>query len=218
MHLNGRLASNWAIQELFSGDSQYFLVAKTVKQHPMLNNIFSKSLNTVRVLMMRCPLSQQVLIAAAALRIGTSSSSPVDNFSRGGISFFVDLKTGIIGSGKQKNGTEWSAHPETGARVTGLTVPMWREVKDVCSAAFEYSKGLVYVGWDVAITPDGPVLLEGNSNCDVDLVQVHGPLLLDERVKAFYQHYGVLNWRPTRPFARFSIGNIRRMLNVSSGR
>jgi hypothetical protein len=40
------------------------------------------------------------------------------------------------------------------------------------------------------------MLLEGNHYSDP--LQVHGPLLSDERVRAFYEEHGVLDWQPTQ--------------------
>lgn len=34
--------------------------------------------------------------------------------------------------------------------------------------------------------------LEGNTNSDVKIIQVHGELLKDPKIKRFYQHHGVV--------------------------
>lgn len=58
---------------------------------------------------------------------------------------------------------------------------------------------LPYVGWDVVVTERGHAVLEGNHYCDVNLLQVHGPLLRDERVRALYARHGVLSRPPVAP-------------------
>jgi hypothetical protein len=37
-----------------------------------------------------------------------------------------------------------------------------------------------------------PVILEANGNSDVNLLQVHGGLLAEPRIRRFYESYGVL--------------------------
>jgi len=50
-----------------------------------------------------------------------------------------------------------------------------------------------YVGWDVAVDADGvPVIIEGNNNTDLDLLQVHGGLLADPTVRRFFERIGAL--------------------------
>lgn len=87
----------------------------------------------------------------------------------------VDLETGRLG---QMTGDKvrqllswWDSHPVTGAQVNGRIVPHWAEAKRIVLAAQRATRGRYLVGWDVAITPDGPVLLEGNAFPDVDFPQ-----------------------------------------------
>ncbi|MGH6892128.1 MAG: sugar-transfer associated ATP-grasp domain-containing protein, partial [Dongiaceae bacterium] len=50
-------------------------------------------------------------------------------------------------------------------------VPNWQEIKSVALAAHNACPDRLLVGWDIALTPDGAVLLEGNAYPDVDFLQ-----------------------------------------------
>lgn len=55
-------------------------------------------------------------------------------------------------------------HPDTGAVITGLEVPFWREcVALACDAHSLAFARFAFLGWDFALTADGPVILETNS-------------------------------------------------------
>jgi hypothetical protein len=47
--------------------------------------------------------------------------------------------------------------------VTGRIVPCWPELAALALKAHRLVPERVMIGWDMAITPDGPSLLEGNS-------------------------------------------------------
>jgi hypothetical protein len=51
---------------------------------------------------------------------------------------------------------------------------------------------LRYVGWDILIANEGFYVLEGNADTDIDLLQVHTPLLSIPEARAFYQRHGVI--------------------------
>jgi hypothetical protein len=109
----------------------------------------------------------------------------------------VDLATGVLGlmtGDKDDTRFQWFAdHPITGAPVLGRTLTKWDEVKSVALAAHQACPDRLLVGWDIAVTPDGAVLLEGNAYPDVDFLQrVHrcplgasplGPLLYDRLIE-----------------------------------
>jgi hypothetical protein len=87
----------------------------------------------------------------------------------------VDLETGTLGmmtGDKADMWLEWSEdHPVTHARVLGRVVPCWNEVRSIALAAHAACPDRLLIGWDIAIGPDGAVLLEGNSYPDVDFLQ-----------------------------------------------
>jgi glutathione synthase/RimK-type ligase-like ATP-grasp enzyme len=53
-------------------------------------------------------------------------------------------------------------HPITGTGIVGFQVPLWDESLRLTQEAAKLVPEVAYVGWDVAVTPDGPVLVEGN--------------------------------------------------------
>jgi hypothetical protein len=177
-------------------DLDNYMVTERVKQHDYVEQIYAATVNTIRIVTMWDVDEGYPFIAAAVQRIGTRKSAPVDNWTRGGLSAEIDLQCGTIGhavtypaSGK----LEWQAkHPETGAQIEGVTIPRWQEV---CSEILQIAGSLPYlpyIGWDVVVTTDGFAILEGNNYTDVNLLQVHRPLLADARIRRFYEASGVL--------------------------
>src|SRR5262249_56599791 len=115
------------------------------------------------------------------------------DWSQGGLSCWVDPETGTIGPGiRKKVRTPQITHPDSGAVVSGAAIPNWSAIKDGMLAVCRALTFLPYVGWDIAVTQDGFRIIEGNSAPDVDLMQVHRPLLADERVRGFYRDHGAL--------------------------
>jgi hypothetical protein len=103
------------------------------------------------------------------------SNHVVDNLHAGGIAAAVDLESGKLGPASNLGGDcrlGWlDRHPDTGARITGAQLPEWGEVRDFAIRAHKAFGDRVVVGWDIAITPGGPVLVEGNGAPDLDIMQ-----------------------------------------------
>ena len=82
----------------------------------------------------------------------------------------IDLETGALGrltGDKASALSDWfDHHPVTGAAVTGRIVPCWPELAALALKAHRLVPERVIIGWDMAITPEGPSLLEGNSFLD----------------------------------------------------
>lgn len=71
-------------------------------------------------------------------------------------------------------------HPDSGQRLKGFPVPLWTEALFLARRAHELFPSVYFIGWDVAILQDRPVLVEGNALFDTDLtVLPHGLTLSD---------------------------------------
>jgi hypothetical protein len=173
-----------------------YLVLEHVQQAPYAARLFPGTTNTLRVLTVRDPVEHQPFVAAASQRIGTSATTPIDNFhaGRGGICADIDLETGILGAALTltPSGARNSLdrHPETGAQIAGVQVPDWPATRDlVVHVAAQFPEAPV-VGWDIVPTADGPAWLEANVPPGTAVWQVHRPLLRDGRVRRFYENLG----------------------------
>ena len=60
----------------------------------------------------------------------------------------------------------------TGIKFDGFEIPYWDEIKKMVLEAALVNDKVNIVGWDVAISKDGPVIIEGNRGPGFDLVQV----------------------------------------------
>lgn len=156
-----------------------WLIQERISQHSALAEINPHAVNSVRIVTLKRSDSE-VTILGALMRIGRRGSA-ADNWAQGGLSVGIDLCTGKLSRGvfKPKFGGEWtSVHPETGVEFTGQKVPYWLECIDLSRRAAEAYSGVGTVGWDIAVTTEGPVLMEGNADWDLPMLQIHTEGLL----------------------------------------
>ena len=140
-----------------------------VKQHADWEALCPGCVNTLRII--TGAAAGQSWILFAATRVG-SGKGVADNFHMGGSAVLIDMETGkLTGTGLDKalNEHEYSA---TGVRYDGYQVPYWEEIKALCLEAALVNDQIHFIGWDVAITPNGPLLIEGNRGSGFDLPQV----------------------------------------------
>jgi hypothetical protein len=178
------------------------LIERRLEQGAFWRGLFPDSANTLRLLTLWTPGEPAPFVARAVQRIGTADTVPTDNWSGGGISAPVDLASGRLGEGRMHplKGTRaeqrFTQHPDTGAQIAGAVLPGWSEVTDTVLRAAASVPFNRMAGWDILVDAEGvPVILEANGNSDVNLLQVHGGLLAEPRIRQFYQAFGVVNGR-----------------------
>lgn len=144
-------------------DGQY-LLQDVITQHPKVSELHPDSVNTIRLITFNN--KGKVEIFCSALRIGVKGRS-VDNWNAGGMVVGIDTETGRLrktGYFKPGLGGRVDKHPDTGVVLDGFPLPFFQEgVKMVCDL-HGYLYGIHSVGWDIAITPDGPIIIEGNDD------------------------------------------------------
>jgi hypothetical protein len=153
------------------------VVLPRLVNHPEMADLSTGALATVRAVTCRNE-RDEFEVTNASLRMAQGRHSIVDNFHAGGIVAKVDLRTGVVGPATDGAmalgpGRGWcDRHPDTGAPITGRTLPFWPETLDLARRAHATAfADHVIIGWDIAILADGPRLVEGNKGPDLDLVQ-----------------------------------------------
>jgi hypothetical protein len=144
----------------------------------LLEVMSAHGLGTVRAV--TCLECERVRLLAASLRI-TVGANDADNFlhgASGNIVAGIDPATGQLLQGLCSARRDWPVivgverHPDTGVLIEGFQLSFWRELLDLVSRGQRAFTGLRTIGWDVAITDAGPVLVEGNGAYDTDLLQI----------------------------------------------
>lgn len=151
-----------------------WLVQAPLVAHPALLPIAGRALGTLRLMTYRAP-DGNIAIALPTLRI-TVGSGVVDHVRHGNLAAPVDPDSGRLGVARGYSPRhvvrEYSHHPDTGAPIIGREVPLWREAFALAQRAHACFPHLFAVGWDVALTPDGVRLVEGNSVFGVEMIQI----------------------------------------------
>jgi hypothetical protein len=98
-----------------------------------------------------------------------------DNFATGGIAAAIEISDGsVLGPGRSKNPFDqpYFFHPVSGRKIDGFQVPFFKDVLKLTLDASKLLKGVRSIGWDIAITQHGPILIEGNDNWCKTVLQV----------------------------------------------
>ena len=145
------------------------LFQEHVNQHPALSAIYPASLNTVRVITHR--VQNRCLVRQAMIKFG-SDGEIIDNDVDKGVIAGIDLETGRLQRVVRRIGTQvLREHPDTGCVFSEVTIPCWEKVKKLAVDAHYALPGPGYLGWDIAIAADGPLVIEVNAYLSVAVNQ-----------------------------------------------
>lgn len=146
------------------------ILEHAIVQHPDMAKLHPSSVNSMRIV--TDVVGDDVLIAYIMVKIGRGGGC-CDNTGRGGMLCRVDETTGKIRSvATDDYFNVFTAHPDTGVVFEGYQLPMVPEAIALAKEAAKVLPRMRHVGWDVAITPDGPVIIEGNEYPGTDLCQL----------------------------------------------
>lgn len=141
-----------------------YIFQDEVAQHIELAKLNPSTLNTIRIDTFKA-FGQKPEVISAFIRIGQDDSY-VDNITAGGFYVGINIKTGRLNNfgiiELFLGGQFITHHPTNGIKFEGFPIPYFEEVKALAIAAANCLPQSL-VGWDIAVSENGPVLIEGNT-------------------------------------------------------
>ena len=174
IHIDGvRHSMDELIDVVLSAD---YIVQERIVQHEKMSALCSSSVNTIR-LQTVMDKDGNVIPFGPGVRIGRMGNI-VDNWAKGGVFVGIDAQTEKlkdIGILKPKYGTKVTEHPDTHITFKGYQIPFYQEAVRMVVELHKLMYRSHSIGWDIAITEKGPIIIEGNDRWEITLVQaVHG--------------------------------------------
>ncbi len=158
------------VKELYKEllDSNRTLVEECVKQHKNMSKLCSSSVNTLRIVTIT--RNNKTNIMLKVIRMGNGVNA-VDNFHSGGMYSIFNDEGIVTKPAVDREGNVHKIHPYTKVNIEGFKIPYYKEAIELVKKASKVIKEVSYVGFDVAITPSGPIIIEGNELPGYDLYQ-----------------------------------------------
>lgn len=195
-----------AIDTIFG--AHRYLIQKRLENHPAIAPYCTGAPSV------RLPAfidGQEVLAPLAALKMPCRGNVACAYWRMENLACGIDPETGEITRVAGHDGPFTTAlpdHPETPG-LLGLRLPDWDKVRALHEAAVRVFGDMPYQSTDIALTPDGPVLIELNYAGSFDILQnATGKGLLQPPIRQFFHDRGV-PWTP---------GKRRRLFGLFSGR
>lgn len=161
------------VQDIFQAyGHDGYLLQDRVKVDPALAEFCGSAVGCVRMVTLREGGKASPLYAVWKI---PRRDSVADNLWRSGnMIAHLDLATGKILRVQKGAGVlaeELEDHPEAGRRLIGWRMPHWDALKQLAVRAADLTPDLAILGWDIAVSVDGPVIIEGNTGPDHSLYQ-----------------------------------------------
>jgi hypothetical protein len=171
--LGARQSVEVLLNDIEAHYSAGYVFQELLQSHRALLPIMGPRIGTVRVVTINTDGGAKVFRAGWKL---PANGNIADNFWRSGnLLAGVDLETGCIKRVTSGTGFELrdvTLHPDTAADLIGVGIPDWARMKEIAIEGARLLRHLGMVGWDMAVTDNGPLIVEANNAPDFTLVQL----------------------------------------------
>jgi len=170
-----------------------YIIQERLKQSGFSNEIYSGSVNTMRIGIMIDPETHQPFIGYAVHRFGTEESGFLDNINQGGMSAPIDIENGTLGEGRKFSikgeRNDYKIHPVSSKVILNSQIPDWINIKNRLLQMAGRMPYLKYVGWDIILSDDELFILEGNVSPGLGLIQTFKPMTDNPLSWKFFKYY-----------------------------
>ena len=138
--------------------NKQYLLEEAIVQCKELNEINPKVVNSFRIVTV--VKDNKAYVIANALRVNQFDSEVIG--CTNDIYFSLNEKGKISSKVIDDYGNVYKTHPMTSKEFSKVVIPGVKEAFEMCKKAALEVPEVRYVGWDVAFTDNGPVMVEGN--------------------------------------------------------
>lgn len=186
--INGEKSEYADLKKITCG--RKFILQRSVRQIQAIADLYPHALNTMRIITVFDRQNERIEILPPVMRIGANGNC-VDNWAAGGLIVSIDVTSGCLSKYGFFKPTikvgKCAQHPDTLVHFEGYKIPYFEEAIALCKKFHSYFTDIHSIGWDIAITENGPCFIEGNDNWDTVLPQVCSRGLKPEFDKYFLQ-------------------------------
>lgn len=170
--VNGNIIAEEDFQERFKFGT--WVVQPLIQSHKAIRNLNKSALNTTRIVTKMHNGEVRYFGGYQAIAVG---DNPTDSWGNGAIYVGFCPKQGILkGVGyyhpKRYYGETTSEYPDCNIPFEGYKIPYLTEAVELCCKAHRLFPFTFIIGWDVAITDNGPYILEGNERPGMNAFQL----------------------------------------------
>jgi len=144
--------------------SNNYIYQEVIIQHEEINKIYKDAVNPLRIITY-LDEKKNIHYITAFMTFGLNKTD-VSNNSSGGIFVPVNIDAGKLESEAvqylEYGGLKCTVHPNSKIEFNGFKIPYFEESLKMINKAIEYLPAKL-IGWDIAITSNGPCIIEGNS-------------------------------------------------------
>lgn len=148
-------------------ENNQLLVEEAIIQNDDLNEINPNAVNSFRVITLY--KDGKVYLVNNALRINQDESNVIG--CSNDLYFSLGEDGRIDGNVIDDYGNVYDTHPLTGKKFKDVKIAGVKEAFDMCKEAHMRIPQVRYIGWDIAFSVKGPVVVEGNEYPGFGLVQ-----------------------------------------------
>ncbi|MDX1640122.1 MAG: sugar-transfer associated ATP-grasp domain-containing protein [Balneolaceae bacterium] len=140
------------------------ILQNVMVNHPSWSGFTSGAFVTCRIVTAKSPDDGSVFPLFTTIKLPVGKAY-IDNFSKGGFYSGIDKETGKMGLAyglrPVNGGFNFTLHPDTRQKIEGEKIPFWQDILQF--AIHIHSQfNTIFVGWDIGMTENGPIVVEGN--------------------------------------------------------
>ena len=148
------------------------IVEEYIRQDDVLNELNPSAVSVIRFYSLTSPYGSYLFAPV----LTSALYKDIANGCQDALTAVVDIRTGkvLTDAVDQNKMAEYKVHPMTGVAFQGIQLKHWDETIEMMKRAVPLGSKISNIGWDVALTEDGPVLIEANTIPGFNTAQYSG--------------------------------------------